>query len=49
MCGLVDAFCVDCELLEGSTVADELALKIPRPYTKREVAGVVVDVTFLKQ
>ena len=43
------SICVDCELLEGSTVADELALKIPRAYTKREVAGVVVDVTFLKQ
>ena len=37
--------CVDCELLEGSTVGEELALKIPKAYSKRQVAGVLVNCT----
>jgi len=37
--------CVDCKLLEGSTVGEELALKIPTAYSKREVAGVLVNCT----
>ena len=39
------SMCVDCELLEGSTVGEELALKIPKAYSKREVAGVLLNCT----
>ena len=37
--------CVDCELLEGSTVGKELALKVPKAYSKRQVAGVLQNCT----
>ncbi len=36
---------LDCELLEGSTVGEELALRIPKAYGKRDVAGVLLNVT----
>ena len=39
------SMCVDCELLEGSTVGEELALKIPKLYSKRAVAGVLLICT----
>jgi hypothetical protein len=39
------SMCVDCELLEGSTVGEELALKIPTAYSKWEVASVLVNCT----
>jgi hypothetical protein len=37
--------CVDCELLEGITVGEELALKVPNAYSKREVTGVLLNYT----
>ena len=37
--------CVDCELLEGSTKGEDLALKIPKAYSKRQVAGVLANCT----
>jgi hypothetical protein len=36
---------VDCELLQGSTVGEELAEKVPEAWVKRDVAGVVAHVT----
>jgi hypothetical protein len=41
----IRSMCVDCELLEGSTVGEELALKVPKAYSKREVAGVLQNCT----
>jgi hypothetical protein len=41
----IRSMCVDCELLEGSTVGEELALKVPKAYSKREVAGVLLNFT----
>jgi hypothetical protein len=37
--------CVDCELLENKTTGEELALKIPKAYRKREVTGVLANCT----
>jgi hypothetical protein len=37
--------CVDSELLKGSTVVEELALKVPKACSKREVAGVLLNCT----
>ena len=39
------SMCVDCELLEVSTVGEELALKVPKEHSKREVAGVLLNYT----
>ena len=39
------SMCVDCELLEGSTVGEEFALKIPKAYSKWEVGGVLLNFT----
>jgi hypothetical protein len=36
---------VDCALLQGSTVGEELAEKVPKAWRKRGVAGVLVHVT----
>ena len=36
---------MDCQLLQGSTVAEELAEKVPEAWVKRDVAGVVTHVT----
>jgi hypothetical protein len=36
---------VDCELLENKTTGEELALKIPKAYRKRQVTGVLANCT----
>jgi hypothetical protein len=41
----IRSMCVDCELLEGSTVGEELALKVPKAYSKRQVTGVLQNCT----
>ena len=41
----LNSMTVDCELLQGSTVGEELAEKVPKAWRKRDVAGVVVHVT----
>ncbi len=39
------SMCVVCELLEANTVGEEFALKVPKAYSKREVAGVLLNFT----
>ena len=39
------SMCVDCELFEGSTVGEELAMKLPKAYIQRQGAGVLVNCT----